>query len=681
MSTNASPVAQDLDTLCVNTIRTLAADAVQKANSGHPGMPMGAAPMTYALWTRLLRFNPGDPTWPNRDRFVLSAGHGSMLLYALLHLTGHDLSLDDIKEFRQWDSATPGHPEFGHTPGVETTTGPLGQGCGNAVGMALAEARLAAEFNRPGHQIIDHRTYVVAGDGDLMEGVQSEAASLAGHLGLHKLTLLYDDNLITIDGGTDISFGEDVGKRYEAYGWHVQFVEDGNDVDAIAAAMTVAGEELERPSLIRVRTNIGYGSPNRQDSSKAHGEPLGEEELRLTKENLGWPPDASFEVPAAVAEHFGGALERGAAWQAEWEARWNDYRSEHAAEAAELARRLDGELPAGWDADLPVYAADTDPLATRAASGKVLNAIARRLPELIGGSADLAGSNKTDIDGGGDFGRGNYGARNIRFGVREHAMGAILNGMALHRGFIPYGGTFLIFSDYMRPSIRLAALMKQRVIYVYTHDSIAVGEDGPTHQPVEQVASLRAMPGLAVIRPADANETNEAWRVAIQRAGAPTALVLTRQALPILGAIESSAAGAEGPEGLARGAYVVADNATGGDLDIILMASGSEVHVALIAWQSLAAGGVKARMVSMPCWELFEQQDETYRDGVLPPDVPCRLAVEAGTSFGWGRYVGLAGAVIAIDRYGASAPGPINMEKFGFSAANIEERARALLAT
>lgn len=681
MSTNASPVAQDLDTLCVNTIRTLAADAVQKANSGHPGMPMGAAPMTYALWTRLLRFNPGDPTWPNRDRFVLSAGHGSMLLYALLHLTGHDLSLDDIKEFRQWDSATPGHPEFGHTPGVETTTGPLGQGCGNAVGMALAEARLAAEFNRPGHQIIDHRTYVVAGDGDLMEGVQSEAASLAGHLGLHKLTLLYDDNLITIDGGTDISFGEDVEKRYEAYGWHVQFVEDGNDVDAIAAAMTVADEELERPSLIRVRTNIGYGSPNRQDSSKAHGEPLGEEELRLTKENLGWPPDASFEVPAAVAEHFGGALERGAAWQAEWEARWNDYRSEHAAEAAELTRRLDGELPAGWDADLPVYAADTDPLATRAASGKVLNAIARRLPELIGGSADLAGSNKTDIDGGGDFGRGNYGARNIRFGVREHAMGAILNGMALHRGFIPYGGTFLIFSDYMRPSIRLAALMKQRVIYVYTHDSIAVGEDGPTHQPVEQVASLRAMPGLAVIRPADANETNEAWRVAIQRAGAPTALVLTRQALPILGAIESSAAGAEGPEGLARGAYVVADNATGGDLDIILMASGSEVHVALIAWQSLAAGGVKARMVSMPCWELFEQQDETYRDGVLPPDVPCRLAVEAGTSFGWGRYVGLAGAVIAIDRYGASAPGPTNMEKFGFSAANIEERARALLAT
>jgi len=696
---NTSPVAQDLDTLCVNTIRTLAADAVQKANSGHPGMPMGAAPMAYALWTRLLRFNPGDTGWPDRDRFVLSAGHGSMLLYALLHLTLHDLSLDDIKEFRQWGSATPGHPEFGHTPGVETTTGPLGQGCGNAVGMALAEARLAAEFNRPGHQIINHRTYVIAGDGDLMEGVQSEVASLAGHLGLHKLTLLYDDNLVTIDGATDISFSEDVEKRYEAYGWHVQSVEDGNDIDAIGAALTVANEERERPSLIRVRTNIGYGSPNRQDSSKAHGEPLGEEEVRLTKENLGWPADASFEIPQAAAEHFGGAVERGAAWQAEWETRWEAYRAEHPAAAAELARRLDAELPDGWDADLPVYTADTAPLATRAASGAALNALAARLPEMVGGSADLAGSNKTDIDGADDFGRGAYGARNIRFGVREHGMGAILNGMALHRGFIPYGGTFLIFSDYMRPSIRLAALMKQRVIYVYTHDSIGLGEDGPTHQPIEQLASLRAMPGLAVIRPADANETNEAWRVAIQRAAAPTALVLTRQKLPLLGAVEPSAAsakgpagpegptgptgseGPEGPAGLARGAYVVADNADGGELDIILMASGSEVHVALLAWQKLVAGGVKARIVSMPCWELFEEQDEAYRDQVLPPDVPRRLAVEAGSSFGWGRYVGLAGDIIAIDRYGASAPGPTNMEKFGFSADNIEERARALLAT
>jgi transketolase len=671
-------VAQDLDTLCVNTIRTLAADAVQKANSGHPGMPMGAAPMAYALWTRFLRFNPSDPAWPNRDRFVLSAGHGSMLLYALLHLSGHELSLDDIKEFRQWGSATPGHPEFGHTPGVETTTGPLGQGCGNGVGMALAEARLAAEFNRPGHELIDHRTYVVAGDGDLMEGVQSEAASLAGHLGLHKLTVLYDDNLITIDGPTDITFSEDVEKRYQAYGWQVQFVEDGNDVDAIAAAIAAANEEMERPSLIRIRTNIGYGSPNRQDSSRAHGEPLGEAELRLTKENLGWPADAGFEVPAAAAEHFGGAVERGALWQAEWNTRWEAYRSEHPAEAAELRRRLGGELPLGWDADLPVYATNADPVATRAASGKALNAIASRLPEIIGGSADLAGSNKTDIDGEGDLSRGDHGARNIRFGVREHGMGAILNGMALHRGFIPYGGTFLIFSDYMRPSIRLAALMNQRVIYVYTHDSIGVGEDGPTHQPIEQVASLRAMPGLAVIRPADASETNEAWRVAVQRVDAPTALVLTRQKLPILGAVESAAAGAEG---LARGAYVLADNADGGEIDIILLASGSEVHSALVAWQKLVATGAKARIVSMPCWELFEEQDGAYRDQVLPPNVTRRLAVEAGTSFGWQRYVGLAGDVIAIDRYGASAPGPTNMEKFGFTADNIEERARALLVT
>jgi len=678
MSTNAPPVAQDLDTLCVNTIRMLAADAVQKANSGHPGMPMGTAPMAYALWTRFLRINPRNPGWANRDRFVLSAGHGSMLLYALLHLTGHEVSLDDIKNFRQWDSRTPGHPEVGHTPGVETTTGPLGQGLGNGVGMALAEARLAAEFNRPGHSIIDHRTYVLAGDGDIMEGVQAEAASLAGHLGLHKLTVLYDDNLITIDGATNLTFSEDVEKRYDAYGWHVQFVEHGNDVDAIAAALEIATDETERPSLIRIRTNIGYGSPNRQDLSKAHGEPLGEEELRLTKENLGWPAAASFEVPEAVATHFGQAAERGAALQEDWDDRWEAYRAAHAAEAAELERRLRGDLPPGWDADLPVYGADADPIATRAASGKALNALASCLPEIIGGSADLAGSNKTDIDNEGDFGRGAYGARNIRFGVREHGMGAILNGMALHGGFIPYGGTFLIFSDYMRPSIRLAALMNQRVIYVYTHDSIGVGEDGPTHQPVEQVASLRVMPGLAVIRPADANETSVAWRVAIQRASAPTALVLTRQKLPILSSVEASAA--DGAN-LARGAYVLAGEADASALDLILLATGSEVHAALLAWQRLAASGVPARVVSMPSWELFEEQDQAYRDAVLPPAVTRRLAVEAGASFGWHRYVGLAGEVIAVDRYGASAPGPTNMEKFGFSVGNIEERARALLAT
>ncbi len=676
MPTNVSPVAQDLDTLCVNTIRTLAADAVQKANSGHPGMPMGTAPMAYALWTRFLRFNPQDPAWPDRDRFVLSAGHGSMLLYALLHLSGYDLSLEDIKEFRQWGSATPGHPELGHTPGVETTTGPLGQGFGNAVGMALAEARLAAEFNRPGHDIIDHRTYVIASDGDIMEGVQSEAASIAGHLGLHKLTVLYDDNLITIDGSTALTFSEDVEKRYEAYGWHTQFVEDGNDVGVLSAAIADAAADAERPSLIRVRTNIGYGSPNRQDTSKSHGEPLGEEEVCLTKENLGWPADASFEVPAAVAAHFREAGERGSSLQSQWQERLDAYRAEHEADADELQRRLEGRLADGWDADLPLFAAEDGPIATRAASGKALNALASRLPELMGGSADLAGSNKTDIDGEADFNKGAYDGRNIRFGIREHAMGTILNGMALHRGFIPYGATFLIFCDYMRPSIRLAALMGQRVIYVYTHDSIGVGEDGPTHQPIEQLASLRAMPGLLVIRPADANETSAAWRVAVQRSDAPTALVLTRQKLPILSSIVADVAGAGD---LARGAYILADSPSGGP-EIILLATGSEVHVALQAWQRLTADGVGARVVSMPSWELFEEQDGSYRDEVLPPGVEKRLAIEAGSSFGWGRYVGLSGSVIGIDRYGASAPGPTNMEEFGFTAGNVEQRARALLA-
>ena len=675
MSTNVSPGAQDLDTICVNTIRTLAADAVQKANSGHPGMPMGTAPMAYALWTRFLRFNPQDPSWPNRDRFVLSAGHGSMLLYALLHLTGHDLSIEDLQAFRQWDSATPGHPEVGHTAGVETTTGPLGQGLGNAVGMALAEARLASEFNRPGHEIVDHHTYVIASDGDMMEGVQSETSSIAGHVGLHKLTVLYDDNRITIDGSTDLSFSEDVEKRYEAYGWHVQFVEDGNDIEAVAACIAAANGEVERPSLIRIRTNIGYGSPNRQDSSKSHGEPLGEEELRLTKENLGWPADASFAVPAEAAAYFREAGARGAASQSQWQEQWEVYRAAHGADADELRRRIDGRLADGWDADLPAFGPGEDPIATRAASGKALNALALRLPELMGGSADLAGSNKTDIDGEADFNKGAHDARNIRFGIREHGMGAILNGMALHRGFIPYGGTFLIFSDYMRPSVRLAALMGQRVIYVYTHDSIGVGEDGPTHQPIEHLASLRAMPGLAVIRPADANETSEAWRVAVERSDAPTALVLTRQKLPVLSSIEPEVAAAGD---LARGAYVLADTGPGMP-ELILLASGSEVHVALIAWQRLADDGIAARLVSMPCWELFEAQDAAYRDTVLPPAADKRLAIEAGSPFGWSRYVGLSGDVIGVDRYGASAPGPTNMEKFGFTPENVEQRARALL--
>ncbi len=675
MSTNASPVPDDLDNLCVNTIRMLAADAVQKAASGHPGMPMGTAPMAYALWTRFLRFNPENPGWANRDRFVLSAGHGSMLLYALLHLTGHEVSMQDIEDFRQWGSSTPGHPEFGHTPGVETTTGPLGQGFGNGVGMALAEARLGAEFNRPGHEIIDHRTYVLASDGDIMEGVQSEAASMAGHLGLHKLIVLYDDNRITIDGAADLTFSEDVEMRYRAYGWNTISVDEGNDVDAVANAIEAAHGETARPTLIRIRTSIGYGSPNRQDSSKSHGEPLGEEELRLTKVNLGWPADGEFYVPDAARAHFAAAVPRGAELQAEWDAAFAAYRGEYGAEAAALEERLAGGLADGWDDDLPSYDADDAPIATRAASGKALNALAPRIPGLIGGSADLAGSNKTDVDGADDFGPGAYDGRNLRFGIREHGMAAILNGMALHGGFVPYGGTFLIFSDYMRPSIRLAALMQQQVIYVFTHDSVGVGEDGPTHQPIEQVASLRAIPGVTVLRPADAGETSEAWRAAMGRTDGPTALVLTRQKLPHLATIE---AGAASPAGLARGGYVVAD-AGAEDPKIILLATGSEVQHALIAWKNLTADGIAARVVSMPSWELFEEQDRAYREEVLPPGVSQRLAVEAGTSFGWCRYIGSCGEVISIDRFGASAPGSVNMEKFGFTAENVEARARAML--
>jgi transketolase len=676
MSANPSRVAQDIDTLSINTIRMLAADAVQKAASGHPGMPMGAAPMAYVLWTRFLRFNPRNPDWADRDRFVLSAGHGSMLLYALLHLAGYDLSMDDIKAFRQWDSATPGHPEYGHAPGVETTTGPLGQGFGNAVGMALAEAHLAATFNRPGHEIIDHRTYALASDGDIMEGVQSEAASLAGHLGLHKLTVLYDDNRITIDGATALTFSEDVDKRYAAYGWQTLHVDDGNDLDAIGDALAAAGAETERPTLIRIRTHIGYGSPNRQDSEKAHGEPLGEEEVKLTKQNLGWPADASFAVPDEVAAHLGEAVARGERLEADWQGRLAAYEDAHPRLAAELRRRLAGELPDGWDAALPAFDAGAPAMATRAASGKALNALAGRLPELVGGSADLTGSNNTLIDGEPDFGRGAYQGRNLRFGVREHGMGAMLNGMALHGGLIPYGGTFLIFSDYMRPAVRLAALMGQRVIYVYTHDSIGLGEDGPTHQPIEHLAALRAIPNLTVIRPADARETSAAWRLAVARRSGPTALVLSRQKLPILTGIVAEIAGAEN---LARGAYILADSNGGEKPEIILIATGSEVHAALLAWQRLVADGVGARLVSMPSWEVFEEQDRGYREQVLPPDVETRLAVEAASSFGWQRYVGPAGEVIAIDRFGASAPGPTNMEKFGFSPDNITARARALL--
>ncbi|MFQ5743066.1 MAG: transketolase [Acidobacteriota bacterium] len=674
---SSEAVAQDLDTLCINTLRMLSADAVQKANSGHPGLPMGTAAMAYVLWTRFLRYNPENPDWPDRDRFVLSAGHGSMLLYSLLHLSGYDLPLEQLQQFRQWGSKTPGHPEYGHTPGVETTTGPLGQGFGNAVGMALAEVRLAAEFNRPDHQLVDHFTYVIASDGDMMEGVQSEAASLAGHLGLGKLVVLYDDNQITIDGSTALAFSEKVNDRFAAYGWHVQGVDDGNDLDAIEGTLSRAREEAGRPSLISVRNHIGFGSPHKQDTSSAHGEPLGEEELRLTKENLGWPLEPAFLIPGEALDHFRQAVEKGAGLEAGWRQRLRAYRQAHPELAAEWQRRTEGRLADGWDEDLPAFETDDGKVATRAASGKVLNALAERLPELIGGSADLAPSNKTVISSSGDFGRGAYENRNLRFGIREHAMGSILNGIALHGGLVPYGGTFLIFSDYMRPSVRLAALMGIRTIYVYTHDSIALGEDGPTHEPVEQMASLRAVPNLTLIRPADANEVREAWCVALEHRSGPVALVLTRQGLPVL---DRAGLGLAAARELRRGGYVLADAPADGRPQIILLATGSEVEPALEAWQRLVADGIAARLVSLPSWELFEQQDEEYRRQVLPPAVTVRLAIETGTSFGWERYLGDGGEIIAIDHYGASAPGSVNLQKFGFTADQVERRARSLLA-
>ncbi len=668
MSTASAPPAVGIETLAVNTIRILSAEAVQEANSGHPGMPMGCAPMAYALWRRHLRFNPSNPDWANRDRFVLSAGHGSALLYSLLHLTGYDLSLEDIRDFRQWGSATPGHPEYGHTPGVETTTGPLGQGFGNAVGMALAETRLAAEFNTDDHQPVDHYTYAIAGDGDLMEGVQAEAASLAGHLGLGKLIVLYDDNSITIDGSTDIAFSEDVRARFDAYGWDTSLVEDGTDVDAIDHAITAAKAASGQPSLIAIRTHIGHGSPNRANTSKAHGEPLGDDELALTKANLGWTAEERFHIPAKVLAHFREALDTGRGAEDEWQMRWEEYAAAHAELSGEFQRRIAGELPTSWDEDLPRFTAEDGQIATRAASGKVLNAIAARVPELMGGSADLAGSNKTRVEGGADFSCENRGGRNLHFGIREHAMGAVMNGMALHCGLRPYGATFLIFSDYMRPAVRLAALMQVPSIYVYTHDSIAVGEDGPTHQPIEQIASLRAIPDLMVIRPSDANETREAWAVAMREPG-PVALMLTRQKVPVL-------AGDGGA--LPRGAYVLQDGSGDGAIDVILIATGSEVHVAAAAADVLGAEGVRARVVSMPSWELFERQEQEYRDQVLPPGVTARVSVEAGVTFGWCQYVGDAGTSIGIDRFGASAPGSENLRQFGFTVENVVDKARAV---
>jgi transketolase len=660
----------------INTIRFLAVDAVQKAKSGHPGTPMGLAPLAYLLWTKHLRYNPANPDWAGRDRFVLSCGHASMLLYSLLHLTGFDVTLDDLREFRQWGSRTPGHPEAGHTPGVEVTTGPLGQGLGNAVGMAMASRMLAQRFNRPGHEIVSHRVVAFCSDGDLMEGVASEAASLAGFQRLGNLVAFYDDNRITIEGSTDLAFREDVGGRFRAYGWNVLTVADGNtDLAGLEAAIEVAFRERERPTLVIVRTSIGYGSPNRQDTAAAHGAPLGEAEVALTKERLGWPATPSFLVPDDVLAHFGEAMARGERAEKEWRMKFAAYAAAFPALALEWERRMWGDLPEGWAEGIPTFSPEGGAAATRSASGKVLNAISARVPELVGGSADLSPSTDTVMKGGGEFlPDAEPGGRNIHFGVREHGMGAILNGMARHGGVIPFGATFFIFSDYMRPSIRLAALMGCRVVYVFTHDSVGVGEDGPTHQPVEQLASLRAMPNLHVVRPADANETAAAWRMALERTTGPTALVLTRQKLPVL-----PPSSVFRDDDVYRGAYVL-ENAGDGHPDVLLIASGSEVSVALAARKLLAEEGVQARVVSMPCRERFEEQEAGYREAVLPPSVSARVSVEAGATFGWERYVGDHGASVGIDRFGASAPAERIFRELGITPEAVRDRAKSVLA-
>lgn len=665
----------ELDELCINTIRALSMDAIQKANSGHPGAPMGLAAAGYVLWTRILKHNPDNPDWLDRDRFVLSGGHASMLLYSLLYLSGYNLSLDDIKNFRQWGSKTPGHPEFGHTPGVETTTGPLGQGFANAVGMAMAERHLAATYNRTDCEIVDHHTFVMCGDGDMMEGIASEAASLAGHLGLSRLICIYDDNKISIEGGTDISFTEDVAQRFRAYNWHVQQVDDGNDLNAIYNAVIAAKEETDKPSLIMLRTHIAFGSPNKQDSADAHGSPLGEEEVRLAKQRLGFPESDTFYVPEQVLDIFKKYTAGGNEAESKWRERFEIYTDKYPDLAERWTDAVSGRLKDGWDADLPHFEGS---IATRAASGKALNAIADKVASLIGGSADLAPSNKTIIESSHDFQKNMYDNRNIRFGVREHAMGAIMSGMAIHKGLRPYGGTFLVFADYMRPSIRLAGMMKLPVIYIFTHDSIAVGEDGPTHQPVEHLAGLRAIPGLTVIRPADAVETAGAWRIAMKSVNGPVALILSRQKLPVLDRSRYGLA-----DGLANGAYILSDSEgsdSGGKPDIILIASGSEVHIALEAADSLVANGVQVRVVNMPSWELFEKMPQEYKDKVLLPDVKKRIAVEAGIPMGWERYVGTSGKIIGITGFGVSAPGGLVMEKFGFTSENIVEKAMEMFS-
>lgn len=660
---------KNIDELCINTIRMLSADAVQRANSGHPGMPMGDAAMAYVLWTKFLKHNPKDPIWHNRDRFVLSAGHGSMLLYSLLHLTGHKISMDDIKNFRQWESPTPGHPEYCPECGIETTTGPLGQGFATGVGMAMAEKYLSDAFNKPGFPVVDYNIYGIVSDGDLMEGVSSEAASLAGHLKLGKIVYLYSDNKITIEGSTDLAFTEDVFRRFEAYDWHVQRVE-GDDLKGIEKAIANAKKERNKPSIILVRTHIGCCCPHKQDTSDAHGSPLGEEELKLTKENLYWP-DKKFYIPAEALGHMRKAVQSGKKVETAWNALFIRYSKKYPALAEKWQTFSSGKLPEGWEALLPVFTPADGAIATRSASGKVLNAIADALPNLIGGSADLAPSNNTHLKKYQDFGTAEAG-RNIHFGVREHAMAAALNGMALSKMLLPYGGTFLIFSDYMRPAIRLSALIRTHVIYVFTHDSIGLGEDGPTHQPIGHLTSLRAMPHINVIRPADANETAEAWKVALKDSGRPHALILSRQNLPVIDRKKHASAG-----GLAKGGYILSDS--NGAPDIILLASGAEVHLALGAAEVLRKSGTKVRVVNMACFELFESQPAAYKNRVLPPAVEKRVAVEAGATLSWYKYVGLKGEVIGIDRFGASAPAKVLLEKFGFSVGNIVNQSQKLL--
>ncbi|WP_191567205.1 transketolase [Metabacillus idriensis] len=660
-----------VDQLAINTIRTLSIDAIEKVNSGHPGMPMGAAPMAYILWSKFMNYNPSNPNWFNRDRFTLSAGHGSMLLYSLLHLTGYDLSLDDLKNFRQWGSKTPGHPEFGHTPGVDATTGPLGQGISMAVGMAMAERHLASTYNRDNLNVIDHYTYSICGDGDLMEGVSAEAASLAGHLKLGRLIVLYDSNDISLDGDLHMSFSENAADRFKAYGWQVLRVEDGNDLNAVAEALAEAKANDEQPTLIEVKTTIGYGSPNKGGKSASHGAPLGKEEIKLVKEHYNWNYEEDFHIPKEVKAHFTELKEASEQKERSWNTLFTQYEKTYPALAKELRQAITGELPEGWDADVPQYRVGVDKLATRSSSGEVLNALAKNVPQLFGGSADLSSSNKTLLKGEGDFSASDYSGRNIWFGVREFGMGAAINGMALHGGVKVFGATFFVFSDYLRPAIRLSALMKLPVIYVFTHDSVAVGEDGPTHEPIEQLASLRAMPGLSTIRPAEGNETAAAWKLALESKDEPTALILTRQDLPTL--VDSE----KGYEGVKKGAYVISEakeNAAG-----LLLASGSEVALAVDAQKALEKEGIYVSVVSMPSWDRFEKQTDAYKESVLPKYVKARLGIEMGASLGWSKYVGDNGDVLAIDQFGASAPGEKIIEEYGFTVENVISHFKKLL--